>query len=140
MSCSAYIQIELLVAPTVDEAEVAKWNRKAGTYTYMNGDVSERDLFSTKRDKDGWLLLGYENDASWLDGEMEELAHHMSSFPSEPGEWVMEVHYDFFDEPNSDGSVVHIRIENGKIASFQESVIVMEEARPWVKFELEEES
>ena len=70
-----------------------------------------------------------------LESEFEDFADKVSDLAIPPSEWKACVWYRDY-ETDQDGAEVFITIENGKIASFEESRFQMVEVRPWLSFEL----
>ena len=121
----------------IDISVDGKYEDEARAWAKLHG-------FSAHQYK-GRLSLTYDDEAGWLDDAMWNLEKSLSAFSSECGfgipleAWRAEVYYKSYEDPDADGSIVTLRIANGRIYDFMESRIEMVEVEPWVKFDLTKE-
>ncbi len=85
-------------------------------------------------------LLHMEGDAGWLDDESYDLRNDLMMLYDvlgiENSCWTLNVNYQSFEESWESGAIVNYKVQDGNICSWQQSVVVMEDATPWFSFDM----
>ena len=80
--------------------------------------------------------LGFSYESTWLQDLLDELKSSLTELNLEPSNYTIDIVYTSDDDPNEDGAVIDMHIENGKIASYKESRVTMVETEPNFTFEM----
>lgn len=124
MSCNAWMGCTITVLKNEYEEKAREW-----------AEAARADL-----DGDNCLTLFIEwESAGWFENALEYLKDDLASLPLPLDAWMADARYEYFDDPQQDGSFVEFTIENGKITRCEESRITMVECDPWFKFDMTEE-